>query len=154
MTYVLRQFVTRHNIIMARHGWNRNLNERVARPVATSCPTCRDGRYGQTNPGILCTHFVQINYILSRPVVAAGTAGQLQAVPNTPCRDNHIMLYLCRATASPARYEVCLAVSRTSRMSCTVVSKCINPWHEGLNSDCLLFPYLSYSISVCCFRMI
>ena len=42
--------------------------------------TCRDCRYGRTNPGILCTHFVQINYILSRPVVTAGMAGQLQVI--------------------------------------------------------------------------
>ena len=42
--------------------------------------TCRDGRYGRTSPGILCTQFVQINYILSRPVVTAGMARQLQAI--------------------------------------------------------------------------
>ena len=42
--------------------------------------TCRDGRFGRTSPGILCTRFVQINYILSRPVMTAGMAGQLQAI--------------------------------------------------------------------------
>ena len=42
--------------------------------------TCRDGQYGRISSGTLCTHFVQINYNLSRPVVTAGMAEQLQAI--------------------------------------------------------------------------
>ena len=37
VTYVSRQVATRHNIIMTRHGWNKNLGEPMARPVVTNC---------------------------------------------------------------------------------------------------------------------
>ena len=116
--------------------------EPVARPVATSCSdlprrpvwldksrhfvhiictnklhlvaTCRDGRYGRTTLGHLYTIWQRCVNILP------------------PCRDNHIMSYLCRATILPAiqngQNKVCRAVARhvatrTSRMSCTVVPK-------------------------------
>ena len=111
--------------------------------------TCRDGRYGRTSRGILCTHFVQIGFVhnlvemceySSGHVVTAGqeyiiclhTFGTcLDAVLTTPCCDNHIMSFLCRATVSPAiqngRNKVCRAVSRivatrTSQMSCIAQS--------------------------------
>ena len=85
-------------------------------------------RYGRTSPGILCTHFVQINYNL-RPVWPGnfrqivhnlaekckyssgyvGTAGHgptsihnlFTDIPDLSgrCSDHTIMSYLCRATA-------------------------------------------------------
>ena len=169
VTFVSRQAGTRHDIIMARHGRNRNLGEPVARPVPTSCSdlprrpvwpaksrhfvhtfctnklhlvaTCRDGRYGRTTSGNLYTIWLRCVNILpamsGRPnmvrqayTICLHTFGTcLDAVPTTPCRDNHIMSYLCRTPASPAiqngRNKVCRGVSwlvatRTSRMSCTV----------------------------------
>ena len=93
VTYVSRQAATRHDIIMARHGRNRNLVEPVARPVPTSCSvlprrpvwldksrhfvhtfctnklhlvaTCRDGRYGRTTSGNLYTIRLRCVNILS-----------------------------------------------------------------------------------------
>ena len=53
-------------------------------------------RYGWTSPGILCTQFVQINYILSRPVVTADMAGQLQAICTQFGRDVRIYFRPCR----------------------------------------------------------
>ena len=101
VTYVLRQVATRHDIIMARHGLNRNLGEPMARPVATSCSdlprrpvwpdksrhfvhtfrtnklhlfaTCRDGRYGRTTSGNLYIIWLRFVNILPAMVRQAYT---------------------------------------------------------------------------------
>ena len=103
--------------------------------------TCRDGWYGRTTSGNLyiiwlrCVNILQAmsgrpDMVRQAYTICLHTFGTcLDAVPTTPCRDNLMMSYLCRATASPAiqngRKKVCRAVSRIvatrmSQMSCTV----------------------------------
>ena len=126
---------------MARHAWNRNLGEPVARPIATSCsdlqrrPVWPDksrhfvhtfctnklhlvGICRTRTSGNLYTIWLRCVNILpamsGRPdmvqqayTICLHTFGTcLDAVPNTPCRDNHIMSYPCRVTAGPAIQNV------------------------------------------------
>ena len=96
VTYMSRQAATRHGKMIALHGWNRNLDKPVARPVTTSCSDlprrlvlpdrsrhfvhtfftnklhlvaiCCDGKYGWTTSGNLYTIWLRcVNIIPAMP---------------------------------------------------------------------------------------
>ena len=112
------------------HGLSRQVVLTCRDFVPTFCTnklhhvaTCRDGRYGRKTSGKLYTIWLRCVNILQamsgRPdivrqayTIVLHTFGTcLDAIPTTPCRDNHIMSYLCRAIQN-ARNIVCRAVSR------------------------------------------
>ena len=129
--------------MMARHGWNRNPGEPVARPVVTSCSdlpqrsiwldksrlfvhtfctnklhlvaTCHDGWYGRTTSGNLYTIWLRCVNIL--PVMSGQPDMGRQA--NTICLHAFWTLFRPRhvATTTSCRTYVVPQLVRPSRMA-------------------------------------